>query len=52
MNPHAMTRRDALRLLGLTAAATALRAGFPAAAAPPARSRSASRPSRTPSTRT
>ena len=33
MNPHSLTRRDALRLLGLTSAATALRPALPAAAA-------------------
>src|SRR5207302_1049234 len=33
-NPRAMTRRDALRVLGLTAAAAGLNAGAPAAAAP------------------
>ena len=33
MNPQALTRRDALRLLGLTTAATALRPGSPAGAA-------------------
>src|SRR5262245_35179570 len=34
MNPHSLTRRDALRLLGLTTAATALRSTVMAAAAP------------------
>src|SRR5438093_2359354 len=33
-NPRAMTRRDALRVLGLTAAAAGLNAGAPVAAAP------------------
>ena len=33
MDPQALTRRDALRLLGLTTAATALRPGLSAAAA-------------------
>src|SRR5262245_45602787 len=34
MNPHSLTRRDALRLLGLTTAATAFRPPMPAAGAP------------------
>src|SRR5262245_39801892 len=34
MNPHSLTRRDALRLLGLTTVVTALRPTVSAAAAP------------------
>jgi len=52
MNHGTMTPRDALRVLGLTAAAAGLGAGAPAAAAPTGEVKVASRPSRTPSTRT